>query len=418
MLVFLSWSGNKSKAVAETLNKWLPQVIQAVDPWLSSDISKGIRWNSEVSAKLEESKLGIICLSRENLDARWILFEAGALAKISDAYVCTLLLDVTPAEVEPPLSQFQHTLIDKNDIRNLIHTINQAVIDAGERGLPDNTLDNIYETFWPELERSLDDIAEIQESDGQQIRSNRAILEEAIQILRNQERRVSHNLDEAHSGSVEDSPTFPQLFPSRDILTAWIRMRGQAILVSKMSGILRYMRFDKAQNKDVFDKKIAVKNREGQMIVTVGNAKIAIVDNADRELEKFPVSYGDIIKCRDSSNVQPWEELVERDPNSLPIVTEVGGRVAFGDIVNGISVKEEEDEDTGCKFMVVVETASHMRPRIAIKDGDSRATVRIPNTDLLARYLLPVGTCILVDKGMIVHPGDVLAKIPLDTSGT
>ena len=203
-----------------------------------------------MSAKLEESKLSIICLSRENLDARWILFEAGALAKITDAYVCTLLLDVTPAEVEPPLSQFQHTLIDKNDVRQLIHTINQAVIDAGERGLSDTTLDNIYDKFWPELERSLDDISEIQESDGQNIRSERAILEEVIQILRNQERRVSQNLEEVHSGSVEDSPAFTQLFPSRDILTAWIRMRGQSILVSKMSGILRYMSFDKEQNTD------------------------------------------------------------------------------------------------------------------------------------------------------------------------
>ncbi len=414
MLVFLSWSGNKSKAVAETLKKWLPLVIQAVDPWLSSDISKGIRWNSEVSAKLEESKLSIICLSRENLDARWILFEAGALAKITDAYVCTLLLDVTPAEVEPPLSQFQHTLIDKNDVRQLIHTINQAVIDAGERGLSDTTLDNIYDKFWPELERSLDDISEIQESDGQNIRSERAILEEVIQILRNQERRVSQNLEEVHSGSVEDSPAFTQLFPSRDILTAWIRMRGQSILVSKMSGILRYMSFDKEQNTDVFDKEIAVRNREGQWIVTASNAKIAIVDKSDRVLEIFPVSYGDISKFRDTNKVQPWDELIERDPNSIPIVTEVGGRVAFGDIVTGISVKEEEDEVTGLTFMIVIETASHMRPRIAIKNEDGKATLRIPKTNHLARYLLPVGTYILVEKGMIVHPGDVLAKIPFD----
>lgn len=121
MLVFLSWSGSKSKAVAEALKQWLVQVIQAVDPWLSCDIAKGVRWNDEVSAKLEASKFGIICLTRENLDARRILFEAGAISKVKDALVCTLLLDITPSEVEQPLSQFQHTSIEKNDFRKLMY---------------------------------------------------------------------------------------------------------------------------------------------------------------------------------------------------------------------------------------------------------------------------------------------------------
>lgn len=81
MLVFLSWSGSRSKAVAETFSKWIVQVIQAVEPWISSDIEKGARWNSEVAARLEQSRVGIICLTKENLDAKWILFESGALSK-------------------------------------------------------------------------------------------------------------------------------------------------------------------------------------------------------------------------------------------------------------------------------------------------------------------------------------------------
>ncbi|HXQ39553.1 MAG TPA: hypothetical protein VN843_36480, partial [Anaerolineales bacterium] len=66
MLVFLSWSGHKSQIVAEGLQNWLSQVIQAVEPWLSADIDKGLRWGPEVANRLERSKVGIICLTREN----------------------------------------------------------------------------------------------------------------------------------------------------------------------------------------------------------------------------------------------------------------------------------------------------------------------------------------------------------------
>lgn len=75
MLVFLSWSGDRSKAVAEALAAWLGQVVQAVEPWLSRDIAKGTRWGSEVADRLEKSRVGIVCLTPENLDAPWILFE-------------------------------------------------------------------------------------------------------------------------------------------------------------------------------------------------------------------------------------------------------------------------------------------------------------------------------------------------------
>src|SRR5947209_2677734 len=83
--------------------------VHPVEPWLSRDIAKGTRWGPEVADKLEKSRVGIVCLTPENLDERWILFEAGALSKTKDAYVCTLLLDVKPIDVKEPLSQFHHT---------------------------------------------------------------------------------------------------------------------------------------------------------------------------------------------------------------------------------------------------------------------------------------------------------------------
>ena len=155
MQVFISWSGTRSKMLAEFLQSWLSQVIQAVEPWISSDMSKGIRWSPEISDRLEKSKVGIICLTKENKDEKWILFEAGALSKTKDAYVCTLLINLVPTDLEQPLAQFQHTAATKEDIKKLMLTINKAVSDSKEKSLADNILDRVFETYWPELEGKL-----------------------------------------------------------------------------------------------------------------------------------------------------------------------------------------------------------------------------------------------------------------------
>src|SRR6266700_7074493 len=114
MNVFISWSGSRSRAVAEALSEWLRKVIQVVEPWISIDIEKGARWSPEIAERLEHSNVGIFCLTRDNLAAPWILFEAGAISKKKGAHVCTFLLDLQAADVEPPLGQFQHTSRDKN----------------------------------------------------------------------------------------------------------------------------------------------------------------------------------------------------------------------------------------------------------------------------------------------------------------
>ena len=82
MKVFLSWSGEQSRRIAEVFKEWIPSVIQAVKPYFSpEDIAKGARWSKEISQELEESKVGILFLTKDNLGAPWLLFEAGALSK-------------------------------------------------------------------------------------------------------------------------------------------------------------------------------------------------------------------------------------------------------------------------------------------------------------------------------------------------
>lgn len=191
MQVFLSWSGARSKAVADALSAWLSQVIQAVEPWLSSDIEKGSRWSPEIANRLEQSKVGIVCLTRENLDAAWILFEAGAISKTKDAFVCTLLLDIAPADVEQPLGQFQHTKTDKADIFHLLRTINTAVQRCGERTLHDSVLEEVFETNWPRLEQALKGIAAHVSPAKSNYRPEREMLQELLELARSQERRIA-----------------------------------------------------------------------------------------------------------------------------------------------------------------------------------------------------------------------------------
>ncbi|WP_447979883.1 DNA-directed RNA polymerase subunit beta' [Candidatus Nitrospira bockiana] len=192
----------------------------------------------------------------------------------------------------------------------------------------------------------------------------------------------------------------------------------QTVLEAKHAGSLKYMSFDAKKNADVHNPSIAVKNKEGEWVVMNRNAKIAIYDENGREREKYPVVYGARIKIKDGGHVDIGQKLVEWDPYSLSILTDVGGKVAYGDIIEGVTMKEEFDEVTGLSRKVVIEHAgTTLRPRISIKD-ESGKTAKVSGAASVARYLLPVGAHILVEKGSTVHPGDVLAKIPRETTKT
>ncbi|MEJ2684967.1 MAG: hypothetical protein P8Z71_11300, partial [Candidatus Sulfobium sp.] len=161
-----------------------------------------------------------------------------------------------------------------------------------------------------------------------------------------------------------------------------------------------------------------VRNREGVFVVMNRNGGIAVVDSKGREKEKYSVVYGARLQVSDGQKVEAGQRLVEWDPYSTPILTEVGGRIAFGDIVEGVSVKEEVDETTGLSHKVIIDYPANMRPRISMKDEHGKATLKIPGTSNPARYLLPGGAHILVDKNDLVSPGDILAKIPRETTKT
>ena len=191
VFVFIGWSGERSKVVAQALRDWLPYVIYAVEPWMSeADIAKGARWGPEIAKKLDETRVGIVCLTPENLDAPWILFEAGALSKkrfAEASHVCTYLFDVGPADLEDPLAQFQHTIANKEDTSRLVQTINQVL---GGDALSEEHLKRAFEKWWPELEEALGNVPTPQEKQESK-RPEREMLEEILVSVRALERQIA-----------------------------------------------------------------------------------------------------------------------------------------------------------------------------------------------------------------------------------
>lgn len=151
MKVFLSWSGTRSREVAVLLNDWLSCVIQVSRPWISTrDLDRGSLWFGEINDQLKDTTVGVICLTQENKNRPWILFEAGALAKgLSTSRVCTLLVDLEPKDIEDPLAQFNHTLPTKDSMLSLVRTLNNAL---GSNALDGRVLEQVFETYWPQFE--------------------------------------------------------------------------------------------------------------------------------------------------------------------------------------------------------------------------------------------------------------------------
>jgi hypothetical protein len=182
--VFISWSGPRSKQAAEALREWLGTMLQNARPWMSeTDIEKGSRGLDEIARALEGMKVGIICLTPENLNADWILYEAGALSKTLDAKtrVCTYLLaGLEPGNLKPPLGLFQWTRADKSDTRKLIHTINKH-LDATP--VLEGRLDTLFDKMWPDLEQKLADLPQPSQAPPP-LRSTQEMVAEILELSR------------------------------------------------------------------------------------------------------------------------------------------------------------------------------------------------------------------------------------------
>jgi DNA-directed RNA polymerase subunit beta' len=171
---------------------------------------------------------------------------------------------------------------------------------------------------------------------------------------------------------------------------------------------------------------VTVTNKNGDLVVVNRNGKLLIMEDVQqrkpkkgetfapspaREKERYALVYGSTLKVQDGQHVEAGQPLVEWDPFTSAVLTEVGGKVVFKDIVEGENVREETDKVTGLTQMVIVEsaTAEKRTPTLIIKAGKGSEE---------KKYLLPTGAHVMVHNGQDVHPGDILAKIPRATTKT
>jgi DNA-directed RNA polymerase subunit beta' len=152
-----------------------------------------------------------------------------------------------------------------------------------------------------------------------------------------------------------------------------------------------------------------VESKDGNLVVINRNGKLVIVDKAGRELERYALTYGSHLRVHENQEVEPGTELVEWDPFTSVILSEIAGKVEFQDIVEGENVREETDKVTGLSQRIIVEASATEKraPAMVVRNKDGEK-----------RYLLPSGSHLVVRDGDAVHPGDTLAKIPRETTKT
>jgi len=187
------------------------------------------------------------------------------------------------------------------------------------------------------------------------------------------------------------------------------RRAEQTTLEARNDGIVRFINLQ------------TVTNAEGDEVIINRNGELAIIDmpeaGRERERERYPVVYGAKLKKHDGAKVKAGDLLVEWDPYTLPTLTQVGGTVKFGDLIEGVTIEERVDERTGLSTKVVIDTKdAEKRPRVTIKDAEGN-TARLPNGNE-ARYQLPVGVHLNVYEGQTLSPGDIIAKMPRETTKT
>jgi DNA-directed RNA polymerase subunit beta' len=197
-----------------------------------------------------------------------------------------------------------------------------------------------------------------------------------------------------------------------------IEAEGQALL--EWLGSEQSELFAKSEGAVRFIDLKTVVNRDGELVVMNRNGSIAITDEKGRERERNKVVYGARLRVADSEKVNRDALLAEWDPYTIPIITDVSGRVKFGDVLEGRTMSEQLDEVTGLSRKVITDYKEkdrdvEIRPRVSIKDEHGR-TIKLGDSE--ARYMLPVGANIMVKEGEEIHAGDVIAKIPRETTKT
>jgi DNA-directed RNA polymerase subunit beta' len=167
----------------------------------------------------------------------------------------------------------------------------------------------------------------------------------------------------------------------------------------------------------------SVQHKSGHLVAVSRSGELSVIDASGRERERYKVPYGATIAVKDGAAVKPGQTVANWDPHTHPIVTEVAGVVRFIDFLDGVTVQSQTDELTGLESAVVTDPkrrgaqAKDLRPIVRLEDAKGRE-LKLPGTDIAAQYFLPAGAIVSIQNGAEVGVGDVVARIPQESSKT
>ncbi len=166
-----------------------------------------------------------------------------------------------------------------------------------------------------------------------------------------------------------------------------------------------------------FDNVNVARKSNGEVVVMNRHGAIKIIDDTGRERERYNLTYGALLKVEDGQTVTSGQVISEWDPYAIPILTEASGQVRYGDVVEGVTMEERTDEVTGLSQRVIIPSRDPgARPRITIVDPATGEPHQLGNNE--ARYFLPVGANIIPVDGQMVEAGEIIAKMPRETTKT
>ena len=166
-----------------------------------------------------------------------------------------------------------------------------------------------------------------------------------------------------------------------------------------------------------------VKNRENNLVAVSRSGEVGVMDDYGRERERYKIPYGAVLSIEDGSAISAGDIIVNWDPHTHPVITEVEGFIQLIDFIDGITVQEQSDEVTGLSSRVVTDpkqrssAGKELRPMVRLID-EHGGQINLPGTDIAAQYFLPAGAIVGVKDGGEVKVGDVLARIPQESSKT
>jgi DNA-directed RNA polymerase subunit beta' len=167
----------------------------------------------------------------------------------------------------------------------------------------------------------------------------------------------------------------------------------------------------------------SVENADGQLVAVSRSGELSVIDEHGRERERYRIPYGAMVLRRDGDEVTSGEVVANWDPHTHPIVTEVAGKVKFHDFIENVTINEDVDEITGLTSLIITDpkqrgtSGKDLRPMVSLVDAKGK-DLHLAGTKIPAQYFLQPGAIVGIQDGQEVQVGDIIARIPQETTKT